>query len=291
MLSTLLERQQETFQAMEVDLAPISHREDAGRRVNQKPFVHRRRRCVGKNARRVVHATTKAEGGWNRSLEEEIKKNSCASMPALSQWIPRSPHHDLRRVAYSQGGSINPQQRVVGDALWSQALVMNGHVYFPRNLDFCERVTAEQAQNSTPSSSKLPFHTAAPPHYRGLASRTNYKPVSPLYQAIMKEAHSLPKISELSHLEPSNSQTGGCRATHGEAIVSRDELKQQLNYAVLREQFRNFVENMRTQHAEREEYDPTKPYYTRPCVGKPQQHRPEDDEYDPPFYFSGILQK
>ena len=49
--------------------------------------------------------------------------------------------------------------------------------------------------------------------------------------------------------------------------------------------------DMRTAHAEREEYDPTKPYYIRPVTAAAAATTTE--EYDPenPSYFSGVLQK
>lgn len=104
-----------------------------------------------------------------------------------------------------------------------------------------------------------------------------YAPVSTLYRTALE--------NNSPHQYSSDRTT--TRTSSSSSSVAR--LKHELDLTRLREDYRRFIEDMRTHHTEREEYDPTKPYYDRShcdVVMDEEESLPLGEEYDPenPWY-------
>lgn len=181
MLQALLAHQQATFQGLGTTTG--GHQTEYFGRCNKTP-VHRRRRSAVKkvhSAARTAERTTwrrlassiSREGNSPCGLEQNPLRTSSLHNEDDDNWTPKGPAYDLQRVAYGSESSVaNTKQRATGEALWTQALVINGRVYFPKDLEFCQRVAAAATVGggsgnssnriSSNSNSVTQFHAAAP---------------------------------------------------------------------------------------------------------------------------------
>ena len=221
-----------------------------------KTRVHRRRRKAVKAFPSSTRKPTESEiTRSNRRSFGNISRRAESRYPR-SQWTAKFQPHEVKRVAYPPMSGYRP---AAGDTVWQHALFIDGQVYFPKNLEFCQQVAAYAGVTHTNDGAHIMAPTTSP-------LSPNYQPVSLKYQT---------KVNE------SRASTPPLVATE-RVLPSRTELQRELNLTILREQYRRFVEDMRTDHTEREEYDPTKPYYERPP-----SLIVEDEEYDPerPWYY------
>eukprot|EP00977_Amphora_coffeiformis_P010425 scaffold2438_cov167-Amphora_coffeaeformis.AAC.1 len=230
-------------------------------RSHPKTRVHRRHRKAIKEFPSSTRNPTKSEftennrysfGNTSRKAESHYPHSLSSS-----HWTTKAQHHDLKRVAYPSRSGCHPP---TGDPVWQHALFIDGQVYFPKDLEFCQRMAAAACATGVNHGAQLSLAPVTSP------LSPNYDPVSLKYQTKVHESRtSAPSLFSTERVIPS--------------LV---ELKRELNLTILREQYCRFIEDMRTDHTQREEYDPTKPYYE-----KPPSLIVEDEEYDPerPWYY------
>lgn len=219
-----------------------------------KTRAHRRRRMSVEAPRSSSFKYTESSSFDSNSVG--VGNSSRRIESGGTQWKTKAPHHEMKRVAYPLSSTYRPP---AGDPVWLHALVLDGQIYFPKNLEFCQRVAAAAGVTS-----KTGRNTHMSPAPVSSPLSPYYDPVSVRYQT---------KVNENRESAPPS--------TTRRILPTRAELKRELSLTILREQFRVFVEDMRTNHTEREEYDPTKTYYERP------PSMIVEEEYDPerPWYY------
>ena len=138
--------------------------------------------------------------------------------------------------------------------MWQHALYLDGQVYFPKDLDFCQRVAAASGAIAMDQRAELSWTPITGPLSH------NYVLVSSKCQTKINES----LASNRSFFSTER------------VFPSLAELQRELKLTILREKYRRFMEDIRSDHKQREEYDPVKPYYE-----KSQIHMIEGEEYDP----------